>query len=61
MKATVSEGCIACGLCESICPDVFQIGADGLSHAVGAITPENESAAREAAENCPVSVIHIEA
>jgi ferredoxin len=32
MKALVDKsGCIACGMCVSICPDAFQIGSDGLA------------------------------
>ena len=34
MKATVSEDCIGCGLCEGTCPEVFAIGDDGLAHAI---------------------------
>jgi len=29
MKATVDrEGCIECGLCASVCPEVFRMGAN---------------------------------
>ena len=34
MKATVNEDCIGCGLCESTAPEVFEIGDDGLAHAI---------------------------
>ena len=26
MKAVVEDGCIACGMCVSICPEVFCMG-----------------------------------
>lgn len=62
MKAYVDkDGCIACGLCPSICPDVFRMGEDDLAEAyVDPVPPEYEDAAREAADSCPVGVIHIE-
>lgn len=60
MKATVSEDCIGCGLCEGVCPDVFSIGDDGLAHAIEEDVPEEfEGAAQEAAESCPVSAIEV--
>ena len=31
MNATVNSNCIGCGLCVSICPEVFEIGDDGLA------------------------------
>lgn len=60
MKAMVKDGCISCGLCEGVCPDVFKLGDDGLSHVVGEVTAANEGAVREAAESCPVQVIVVE-
>ncbi|MGL5635864.1 MAG: ferredoxin [Bacteroidales bacterium] len=58
-EVVIEEGCIACGMCESICPEVFTIGE---------ISEVNEgidfSAYKEqildAVDNCPVSVIKIE-
>ncbi|HHY52563.1 MAG TPA: ferredoxin [Clostridiales bacterium] len=61
MKAVIDRsGCIGCGLCAETCPEVFHMADDGLAEVIGEVTPENEDAAREAAENCPVSVISIE-
>ena len=61
MKATVSEDCIGCGLCESTCDAVFSIGDEGTAVAIEEDIPEEvEDAAQEAADNCPVGAITIE-
>ncbi len=61
MKAVVDrDSCIGCGLCTEICPEVFRLADDGKSEAYGEVTEENYDAAKEAEENCPVSVITIE-
>ena len=50
MKATVDRnGCIGCGLCAEICPDVFDIADDGLAEAVKEPTRSNIHKAHEAA------------
>lgn len=56
------DGCIACELCADICPEVFRMSEeDGLAEVyVDEIPEEVEDTAQEAAENCPVSVIHID-
>lgn len=62
MKASIDrENCISCGLCESICPEVFRMGADGPAEAYVESVPEAfQDTAKEAAEGCPVSVITVE-
>ena len=32
------DGCISCGLCESTCPEVFQIADDGLAEVIASPT-----------------------
>ncbi len=63
MKAIVDRNtCIGCGLCAEICPAVFEIDAESLAFVKGdSIPPEEESAARDAADSCPVNAISIEA
>lgn len=58
MHVKIIEGCIACGVCESISPEVFTV----LDTSVVDNThvPGQEDACREAAEACPVNVIVIE-
>jgi len=62
MKATLDrEGCISCGLCPEICPDVFRMAEDGIAEVYNEDVPEEaEDASIEAQENCPVSVIKVE-
>lgn len=62
MKAKADKDtCIACGLCPTICGEVFQIGADGKAEAVKDEVPDHcEEAAQEAADSCPVNAIEVE-
>ena len=52
--------CIGCGLCEATCPEVFRIADDGRSEAYQQPGPDQEAAAKTAAESCPVSVIYVD-
>lgn len=59
MKAIVNDACISCGMCAGVCPDVFQMGSDGLAH--GSEFDESMlDLAQEAKDGCPVSAISIE-
>lgn len=61
MKATIDrDGCIGCGVCADTCPEVFRMADDGLAEVCGDITEENASGAKEAEDNCPVTVITVE-
>ena len=59
MKAKVNEGCIDCGMCVSLCPEVFRFNDEGLAEAYTDITEETRETAEEARESCPVSVIDL--
>jgi ferredoxin len=60
MKATVTEECIACGLCVDTCPEVFEMG-DQLAEVIVDEVPEDaEERCREAADGCPTEAIIIE-
>ena len=55
------DGCISCGICVNTCPEVFCFNQDNKSAVCR--QPEDEQAqqaAQEAADACPVSVIHVE-
>ncbi|MEM0951261.1 MAG: ferredoxin [Cyanobacteria bacterium P01_H01_bin.74] len=58
MFVSIVDGCIACGACESICPDVFTVYDEAEVNAENVLGNENNC--REAAKVCPVSVIKIE-
>ncbi|MCD7894609.1 MAG: ferredoxin [Erysipelotrichaceae bacterium] len=58
MSYKVNENCIGCGTCAAICPDVFDLNADGLAeNIIGDIPDELMDSAKEAAESCPVEAI----
>ena len=62
MKATVdADLCIGCGLCTDICPEVFGMKDDKAVAKVDPVTPEAEDSCRDAAKQCPVEAIKIDA
>ena len=57
MRYRVNDNCIGCGLCESICPEVFSIQGS-VAVAVEDEVPESALAsAAEAKESCAVGAI----
>lgn len=62
MKATIDRsGCISCGICADTCPQVFEMDDDGLAKTVKDEVPDTLiESAKEARDQCPVSVINIE-
>ncbi len=58
MNVTISDDCIACGACESICDAVFSIEDKAVVDA--SAVAANEDGVKEAAESCPVSAIVVE-
>lgn len=48
--------CIGCGLCVTLCPQVFKLGEDGKAEVINqsADTPSN---IQNAIDSCPVGVI----
>ena len=58
-KLWIIEGCISCGLCSEICPEVFELDD------VAVVRPDvdydsYEGPIIESAEGCPVEVIKYE-
>jgi len=58
-KVTIEDGCIVCGVCETVCPEVFKVNdmAEVLKEADLAA---NEDKIKEAAASCPVTIIKVE-
>lgn len=48
--------CIGCGLCVSLCPEVFELGKDGKSEVKN---PSGPCDLKEVVESCPVGAIEI--
>ncbi|HEX2153836.1 MAG TPA: ferredoxin [Acidimicrobiia bacterium] len=59
MRATINEDyCVGSGLCEMICPEVFEVR--DVSHVkIDPIPPEHEEAVRRAAASCPTEAIEL--
>ena len=62
MNVSIDEsGCIGCGLCIQVCPEVFEMGDSGVAEVIMEEVPENlEDSVQEAADSCPVEVITVE-
>ncbi len=61
MKAIVNEEtCTGCGLCEQVCPEVFELVAGIAKVKVDMVPGEYENTCQEAADSCPVEAISIE-
>ena len=62
-------GCIGCGACAAVAPDFWEMKQDGKSSIVNGkhvgdreeldISDENFKKNKEAADSCPVNVIHL--
>ncbi len=57
MKVQIIPGCIACGACASINPDIFEINE--IVHVNQSKVEGHENDVRAAADACPVHVIKI--
>jgi ferredoxin len=58
-KVTIQPGCISCGSCQFLAPEVFEV--TDMSHVKEGVALEHHQASiRNAAAKCPVQVIHVE-
>ena len=54
------ETCIRCGLCPTLCPEVFDLPEGESAQVIADPVPEeHRAAAQTAASSCPVDAIHI--
>ena len=60
MKVSITEDCIACGLCVDTCPEVFEMGDELAQVLTEEVPAEHEEAVLQAAEECPTEAIIIE-
>lgn len=58
-KVWIVDGCIACGVCADICPEVFEL-EDQATVKTGVDYSIYEERINEAAADCPVEVIMFE-
>jgi len=61
MKKIIVDGnkCIGCGLCESLCPEIFEL-KNGKSIAKEGNIEKNKECIEEAISSCPTQAISIE-
>jgi ferredoxin len=59
-KVWVEDGCILCGLCPELAPEVFVLEDDHCWARPEADLDEHEEEIRQAAIDCPVGVIRLE-
>ena len=63
----IREGCIACGNCNAICPEVYDYDEDGIAYCILDDNTMNEEVAekyrslvQEAQVNCPTEAVYVE-
>lgn len=57
MKFFVNDRCIGCGMCASICPEVFELTPEGVAHAAERDVVSDLDAALDAQASCPTDAI----
>lgn len=51
------DTCIGCGMCEGICPEVFEMDGESIAVIKGQPTEATQETAIEAMSGCPVGAI----
>lgn len=61
MKAIVNDKCSGSGSCAEVCPEVFEMIAQGSARVKVEVVPEEaEASCRQAEQDCPAQAIEIE-
>lgn len=61
MKVKIdSDICIGCGLCESICPEVYRMEGEKAVVYVAVVPSASEETCKKAVDECPVTAITLE-
>lgn len=62
MRVRVDQDlCTGDGICEEVCPEIFEVREDGLAYVKEEGVPDDlEDAVKEAAEQCPSEAIIVE-
>lgn len=58
-RVSISDDCIASGMCVALAPRYFALGDDGKSHPINAVV-EPDDVLRDAAGTCPMEAITIQ-
>lgn len=59
LNVWIDEGCISCGVCQDLCPEVFEVGE--IAEVLPDVDYEKYAGQiQDAADNCPVDVIKVE-
>ena len=59
-SVSINDDCTGCGLCETTCPEVFELGDDVATIVADADFNKFEDLIKTAAEECPVEAIQID-
>jgi len=51
------ELCIGCGVCSSLCPDVFEMDDEGKAVVIEGSDCDSAGCCQDAADSCPVGAI----
>jgi len=56
----LEDECTACGICEDVCPEVFELGDEDVAVVkVNPVPEEHQESCREATDECPSEAIVI--
>lgn len=59
MVVKINEDCTACGICEDICPEVFELGDETAIVKINSVPEQFHDLCLDSAESCPMEAIVI--